>query len=349
MLLIDKHRPTQKSQFMFNKDIIGLLEHMSKDDAIPHIIFYGPEGSGKKTILKLFLKMLFDENVEKTRDVPYVVTGSGNKTIIEQVKQSDYHIAIDPKNTNFDRYLIHDIVKEYAKSGSLGIYSTKRAFKVVVINNLDNMARYAQSSLRQTIERYNEKCRFIMWCKSISNVMSPLQSRCVCIRVPAPTDGEMFAYIFKVATIEQIFLTYAAFQKIVENANGNVKQALWDLEFGKYSYSSSTDYKKSLDNLTKLVLQMNLRNLPQIRRIIENLMITNFSETTIIKDIVDYLCLHKDITDQSKAKIIEQGATFECQMVKGRREIMQFDALIQTVWEILLDDKNVMKKYGDDD
>jgi DNA polymerase III delta prime subunit len=111
---------------------------MSKDEAIPHIIFYGPEGSGKKTMIRLFLEMLFDSSVHRTVDVAYKVSGSTSKNKVEKIKQSNYHIVINPKNNNYDRYLIHDIVKEYAKRKSLGAYKTDRSFKVVSINNLDN-------------------------------------------------------------------------------------------------------------------------------------------------------------------------------------------------------------------
>ena len=61
------------------------------------------------------------------------------------------------------------------------------------------MSYYAQTSLRRTMERYNDKCRFMMWCKSLSKVIEPLQSRCICLRIPSPTDDELFRYIFKIS------------------------------------------------------------------------------------------------------------------------------------------------------
>jgi replication factor C subunit 3/5 len=55
MFLIDKYRPMTKETIFFHKELIELLECMSKDEAIPHIIFYGPDGSGKKTTIRFFL------------------------------------------------------------------------------------------------------------------------------------------------------------------------------------------------------------------------------------------------------------------------------------------------------
>ena len=128
-LLLDKYRPKTKEGMFFHKELIELLEHMSNDEAVPHVIFYGPNGSGKKTTIRLFLEMLFDETVHKTKDTLYKVVGSGNKIVKEQIKQSNYHIVIDPKGTNFDRYLIDNIVKEYAKRRTMNVFKRNRYFK----------------------------------------------------------------------------------------------------------------------------------------------------------------------------------------------------------------------------
>jgi replication factor C subunit 3/5 len=340
MFLIDKYKPSSPESIFFHKNLFELLNVMSKDEAIPHIIFYGAEGSGKKTIIKLFLEMLFDKSVHKTRDVIYMVTGSGNKTTKEKVKQSNYHIVIDPKNNNFDRYLIHDIVKEYAKRRTLGAFKTSRAFKVVMINNLDNMSYYAQTSLRRTMERYNDKCRFVMWCNSLSKVIEPLQSRCICLRIPCPSDDELFQYIFKISIKERIFLELDQYAKIIKNSNGNIKKALWELDFHRFKYDMDTDYCDSLNKIVELILEIDLSNMIPIRNIIFNLMITNFDGTTIMSDLVDTLCTCKKISDDSKQKIVFASAEIEYQLVKGRREIIQFDALITSVMKIISDEKN---------
>lgn len=341
MFLIDKYTPTNIKDAYFHQDIIKLLHHMSKDEAIPHIIFYGPDGAGKKTIIKLFLEMLFDKNVHRTKEVPYKVTGSGNKTVMEKVKQSDYHITIDPKNNNFDRYLIHDIVKEYAKRRALNIFKSNRAFKVVLINNVDNMSYYAQTSLRRTMERYNDKCRFIMWCKSLSKVILPLQSRCICIRIPAPNDNDLFSYIFNISVKENIQLSLDEFATIIHNSNGNIKQALWDLDYKKHSYNSKTDYYKSLNSISELLMSPTLNNVMPIRHIISSLMITNLEKSTIMKDLIDRICMSPLISDDAKQQIVAESTDLEYGLVKGRREILQFDPLITFILMIL--DKDIKK------
>lgn len=348
MFLIDKYRPDKRENIFFHKELIELLSKMSSDEAIPHIIFYGPEGSGKKTIIRLFLEMLFDSSVHKTSDVPYKVSGSGSKNTIEKIKQSNYHIVIDPKNNNYDRYLIHDIVKEYAKRKTLGAYKTNRSFKVVSINNLDNMSYYAQTALRRTMERYNDKCRFVMWCKSLSKVIKPLQSRCVCIRVSAPSDDDLFKYVLRISAKEHVMLSSKQYTGIVIHANGDIKKALWELEFYKHGYKIDTDYYESLVKIMDLVVEPKISNMITIRNIIFNLMITNFDGTTIMRDLIEYICMNKRIKDLAKQKIIHESAEIEYQLVKGRREIFHFDNMISSIMTILHNQDGLKNDTKDD-
>lgn len=338
MFFIDKYRPENIKDSFFHQDLFDLLLIMSKDEAIPHIIFYGPEGSGKRTMIKIFLEMLFDKNVHKTRDTIYKVTGSGNKKSDEPIKQSNYHIVIEPKNNNYDRYLIHDIVKEYAKRKSLGIFKTKRQFKSVLVNNLDNMSYYAQTSLRRTIERYDDKCRFIMWCKSLSKIIKPLQSRCICLRVPAPSDIDLFGYIFKISVKENINLTLDQYYTIVKNAKGNIKIALWNLQFLQYNYNIDTNYDISIINIVKLILEKKIDNILIIRNILFSLMITNVNGITILRDIIDKICIEPSLNDNLKQKIVKSCAEINYQMIKGRREIIQFDAFITSAIRFIYED-----------
>ena len=179
---------------------------MSKDESIPHIIFYGPEGSGKKTIINIFLELLYDKNVHNVTNTIYKVTGSGNTSKDVVIKQSNYHIVIEPNNNNFDRYLIQDVVKEYAKRMPLNVFSKHKAFKTVVINNVDNLSFYAQTSLRRTMELYSNTCRFIMWSCSLSKVIDPLISRSYCFQIASPKREELFDYIYHISVKENLQL-----------------------------------------------------------------------------------------------------------------------------------------------
>jgi replication factor C subunit 3/5 len=320
------------SKCFFHKEIFKKLDKINNDDGMPHMIFYGNPGSGKKTMINLFLEMIFDDSIYKLNNSKYIVISSGNIENEVIVKQSDHHIIIEPNNNNFDRYLIQDIVKEYARRYPLCIFENSRNFKMVQINNLDNLSYYAQTSLRRTIEKYSKTCRFIMWCYSLSKVIEPLRSRCICIHVPTQTNDELVQWAFNIASIEKIKLTFPILNYIIETSNGNLKDILWKLDLYKYCNKVQNGYQKSLNNLISEIITSG--DIQTIRDYIYKMMITNISSNIIIKDILNIILEKLDNFNNSKEKalkIINYASNYEYRLSKGRRDIIHIEAFIINV------------------
>lgn len=339
MFFVDKYSPTNSDDALFHKKELDILKKMSMDESIPHIIFYGPEGSGKKTLIKLFLEMLYDSQVHTLVDSIYKVTGSGNSSTEVVIKQSNYHIVIEPNNNNFDRYLIQDVVKEYAKKVPLGIFTSKKSFKTVLINNVDNLSYYAQTSLRRTMEKYSNTCRFIMWCRSLSKVIDPLKSRCYCFRINSPSDDEMFELLIRISNKENIKLTLKDCDRIITKSNGNIKKLLWMLQLKQIGGSYLTTYDITINKIVNNIITLDLKNIIVIRDYIYNIMTTNIPGTQIIKDMVHILLKDKTISFECKANIVEIAARTEHNLIRGRREIIHLEAFVTGVMEELFNKK----------
>jgi replication factor C subunit 3/5 len=340
MFLIDKYTPNTFEDAYFHKNLLKLLKTMSKDESIPHIIFYGHDGAGKKTIINLFLQMLFDSSVLDLKNVPYEIAGSGEKITTEIIKQSNYHIVIEPKKNNSDRFLIHNVVKDYARRHSLGIFSCNRSFKIIQINNLDNLSYYAQTSLRRTIENYSGECRFIMWCTSLSKVISPLLSRCVCFPIPLPSNEELLSYLFEVSISEHINVPLSKYYDILQYAKGNIKKALWYLEFLKYNCEIKTDYINTIEQIVSLIIKCKRpETVITIRNLFFKLTITNYLAENILQDVLFLLLASYHRSDKSyddiRLKIIQLASETDYKLVKGRREIIQLDYFIISLLSII--------------
>lgn len=335
MFLVDKYFPKNIEDVVFNKYILEQLFIISQDDSIPHIIFYGPEGSGKKVLINLFLEMLYDSSIRNVEDTLYKVSGSGNNEIDVLIKQSNYHIVIEPNNNNFDRYLIQDIVQEYAKRIPLNVFKCKKVFKTVLINNVDNLSYYAQTALRRMMEKYSDTCRFILWCRSLSRVIEPLNSRCLSIRISSPSDEELFAHIYKVSINEGLTLTLDEFTTILDYANGNIKSALWMIELRKAGELDGNVYKDEIKKIVNILIQCKIVNSIKIRNLFYNIMITNINKTMILQDLLDELLVCNKISLECKYKIIYEASKFEYNLMRCRREIVHLEAFIQSVMNIL--------------
>lgn len=353
MFYIDKYTLKTYNKPQFHQDLLKRLEHMSKNESMPHMLFCGAAGSGKKTIIKTLLEMLFDSSVHKLEDTTYPVYGSGNKVTNVQVKQSDYHIVIEPGSNNFDRYLIQDIVKEYAKKKPMGVFKTKKIFKVVLINNIDNLSYYAQTSLRRTMEKYSRTCRFIMWCTCSTRVIEPLISRCAFFTVASPTEDELFSYIYQISIKERMSLQLKDFMYILNCARGNIKEALWLLQLYKLKYTTNNIYYYTIDVITNMIISHDISRINNptksagifMRDLLYNIMVTNVSGTQIMKDILHRLVENPDIPDECKYQMINTIAYYEHHIIKSRRNIFHLEAPIIKIMKVLYEWEKTHPEY----
>ena len=90
-----------------------------------------------------------------------------------------------------------------------------------------------------------------------------------------------------------------------------------------------------LDKLVELILLKDIEMIDDIRNIYFNLMITNFSGTEIITNILSRIISNENISEKQKLDIIKICNDGEFNMGRGRREINQFDMLIISIIDIL--------------
>ena len=337
MFFPDKYEPRTHNDACFNKKQLAQLYQISQSNTIPHIIVHGPPGSGKQTLVKLFLEMIYDRGVHRTVDATYTVTGNGSSTTDIIIQQSNYHIVIEPSNNNFDKYIVQDVIKEYARSAPMNFFATNRCFKTVFINNADHLSYYAQISLRRTMEKFAHNCRFIMLSSSLSKICQPLQSRCFCLRLEAPSYDELAVLLFRASMREGMTLSCAEYDKIINLSNHDAKRALWILNLRAYDMDlENFPLDEAIDQICTFVHQGNTVRVREIRTIIYYILVTNVEESQIIKLILQNI-LEKvsQIDIKSRYKMISEAAKYEHRLIQGRREIKHIEAFVISLLTIL--------------
>lgn len=346
--LIDDCAPKSVDEIFFHKDIYERLRKMSKENSIPHIIFHGEPGSGKKTMVDIFLDMIYKGESKITTTNKYKIPGSGSKVKEEMIEASRHHIVIKPTGTNFDRYLVHGVVKSYAGSRAITSKSSLDSkFRVIQISDLDNLSQSAQNSLRRMIEVNSTRCRFIMWANNLSNVIGPLKSRGFCIRVPRPSSAELFAYLTCVAVkYGRMDIPLETIEDIVSYSENDIRSALWCLQSVMFGYQYKTKYDKAIRSIVDLICTCDQSNIDKvddetrIRDQLFNLMITNYAPVDILQSIMKEFLERPEINEKAKMEIIMQTAKTEYDMVRARREIIHFDAYVSSIMKILFMNKD---------
>jgi len=66
-LWVDKHRPLSLDKMDYGKEQALSLSRLASSGDLPHLLFYGPSGAGKKTRVMALLRAMFGSGVEKVR------------------------------------------------------------------------------------------------------------------------------------------------------------------------------------------------------------------------------------------------------------------------------------------
>ena len=335
MFLFEKYRPKIMQDLLYNKEILKQLVHISTNENIPHIIISGPPGGGKKTLVKFFLEALFDDDVNVLNKIKYNINGSSAKKEIE-IMQSNYHIVIEPTNTNHDKYILQEIIKQYAMHKQFKIYKTERKFKIIVICNIENLSTNSQAALRRTMEIYARTCRFVMICNNLSKIFDPLRSRCRTFCVPLPSRNDICRVISYISIMENIKLSKAENEFIINNSGNNLKKAIWLLDAKRFKCDNVIPLDEALLQVVELILNVtkmdNVVNAfdKEIRTNAYNILITNTKGSDIIIILMDEL-IRRVNDDELGAKIIQFASVAEDNLIHGRRDITHIDFFVCNV------------------
>jgi replication factor C subunit 3/5 len=321
------------------RDIILNMENGAwKYANFPHLLVYGPEGCGKEYIIKNLLEKIFGKKSIEVNEVEYTISGYSNTKTKVLIKQSNHHIIIEPNNNGFDKYLIQEIIEDYAKTEILSILKYKKLFKVVIINLIDNLSYYAQASLRRTMEKYANTCKFIFISNQLSKINEPLKSRCLLIRVPLPTNEMILNVILNISTKEQITLSMNDIKDIMVNSDNNIDKTIWLLEVKKCKITDTSNWTDILHKIVTIVTTkenyttVNMLDLiKDMRELLYILFITNIDFHIIIRKLL-LLLLKKIDGIKNKYELVSITSKFEYRISQGTRQIIHMEAyLIQVI------------------
>jgi replication factor C subunit 3/5 len=224
---VDKFTPRKFEELDYNHNVSEILKTIAASDDFPHLIFYGPDGAGKKTRMKILLAQIFGQGVFKTT-VETKEFKVNTVTVEYLVVSSTYHIEVNPSdNDNHDRHIVQRVIKETASTGSVTqVEKSKKPFKVIILHDIDLLSKDAQAGLRRTMEKYMKSCRLIMSCSSLTKVINPIRSRCLCIRVAAPSVDEIKNSLVKIQLTENVNIDEKVIFAIAENSDRNLRKAI---------------------------------------------------------------------------------------------------------------------------
>ncbi|KAK4016331.1 replication factor C subunit 3 [Daphnia magna] len=334
-LWVDKYRPSTLAKLDYHREQAERLEKMVAKGNFPHLLIYGPPGAGKKTRVMALLRELYGPGVEKLRMEHQNFTTPSNKKIEVMTVASNYHIEVNPNDAGiYDRIVIQEMIKNIAQAQQLDI-GGQREFKVVVLTEVDKLTKDAQHALRRTMEKYMTTCRLILCANSTSKIIAPLQSRCLGIRVPAPTQEDVIKVLQMVSKKEGINLPDEFAIRLAEKSERNLRRALLMLEACKvqqYPFNAKQeivepDWEVYLrETGQKMVSEQSPKALLEVRGRIYELLSHCIAPEMIIKKLLGEIL--KNCDGQLKAEITSMAAYYEHRLCLGSKVIFHIEAFI---------------------
>lgn len=305
-LWVEKYRPKHLDEIVDHREIVERLHKFVEKKMMPHCLFAGPPGTGKTTAALCLSRDLYGDNFAAS---------------VMELNASD------ERGIN----VVREKIKNFARIRALG----EIPFKILILDEADQMTSDAQHALRRTMERYIESCRFILICNYSGRIIAPIQSRCAIFRFAPLSDNEVAGRIKYISENEEVQLSKDGMNAILEMCDGDLRRAINTLQ------TAAAQGEEIRDQTIYSVV--GIANPPKVRQMLKTALDRRFtdarnqlrsmliedgvSESDIIRQI-HRETLTLDLPEEEKLRLVEAIGETEYRLSQGSDGEIQLSSLL---------------------
>jgi replication factor C subunit 2/4 len=284
---IFKYKPKNFDDIVFHNEIVNIIKNSL--DNLPHMIFYGPNGIGKSSLINIIVNNIYTDSSLRQN---VLFLSASDKRGIGTVRQE---------------------IKSFAHQS---VFLQNSTFKMIILSEIDAMSFEAQSALRRIIEKYSKTTRFCLICNSINKISKPIISRCVKFLFKPIPNNLIQTRLLAIANDENL---NECIIKIIPDiagiSKGDLRKSINLLETLSQSSNISPDKIRKyfyfltdkIDNIyiQNLLNVMNEGDLMGIREKINDIFYQGYSSKNILYELYSYILNDKEIDDDKKKNILK--------------------------------------------
>jgi len=306
---VEKYRPQTLDEVVGQDHIIQRLKRYVEEGSMPNLMFTGPAGVGKTTTALALAKSMLGEYWRQN----FLELNASDARGIDTVRND---------------------IKNFSRLKSVG-----SPFRIIFLDEVDNMTKDAQHALRREMEMYTKTASFILSCNYSSKIIDPIQSRCAIFRFAPIKGGQIIKRLEIIAEAENIDANKGALESIVYFAEGDMRRAVNILQA-----SSTMEKEITEDSVQEVVSKVKPRD---VRKIINYALDGNFMQArdqlrevmvvqgtsgedmiTQIYQEVSRMAMEGLINENAYIDLIENIGTYDYRIREGSNPRIQLEALL---------------------
>jgi replication factor C small subunit len=227
-------------------------------------------------------------------------------------------------------------VKTFARVRAIG----EIPFKILILDEADNMTGDAQQALRRTMERFTETCRFILIANYSGKIIEPIQSRCAPFRFTYLPRKEHDEYLMRIVKAESVKIGKDGSDAIFDVCAGDLRRAVNSLQaaasLGK-PITADTVYgvvgRASPADVQEMVkVAMGGDFIKAREKLREMILKYGVAGSDIIKQVHSEI-FRLDIPEAWKVRLADAVGEVDFRLVEGADEEVQLSALLARLVE----------------
>ena len=235
--LYRKYRPHDFDSVVGQNSIIKTLKNSIINNTFTHAyMFFGPRGTGKTTISKIFAR-----NINCLEPINGISCGKCKNCIVSSDKECVDIIEIDAASNNGV-----DEIREL--KNKISLVPAELKYKVYIIDEVHMLSIGAFNALLKTLEEPPSHAIFILATTDPQKVPETIISRCQCFSFKRISDEMIVDRLKYVCSEEKILINEDVLVEIAISSDGGMRDALGMLD----KLSSFTSDKISIDDFAEL-------------------------------------------------------------------------------------------------